>query len=52
VLTEHSVSPDTLRELAALYREARFSAHPLGEQHRTAARRLFEQVRDELRVPA
>jgi uncharacterized protein DUF4129 len=52
VLTEHQVSPDTLRDLAALYREARYSRHPLGEPDRERARALFEQVRAQLRVMA
>jgi hypothetical protein len=52
VLAEHRVSPQTLRRLAALYREARFSRHRLGEEVRDEARELFERVRDELRVTA
>jgi hypothetical protein len=51
VLAEHQVSADTLRQLAALYREARFSGHRLGEPERATARALFEQVRADLRVP-
>jgi hypothetical protein len=50
VLAEHQVTAQTLRRLAALYREARFSRHRLGEQARDEARELFERVRDELRV--
>ena len=50
VLAEHQVSAQTLRRLAALYREARFSRHVLGDDVRTEARSLFERVRDELRV--
>jgi hypothetical protein len=52
VLAEHRVTPQTLRRLAALYREARFSRHRLGEEVRDEARELFERVRDELRVTA
>lgn len=52
VLAEHQVSPETLRQLAVLYREARYSGHALGEPERATARALFEQVRAELRVPA
>src|SRR5262249_52204662 len=47
---EHPVSGRTLRRLAALYREARFSRHVLGDDVRTEARSLFERVRNELRV--
>jgi len=50
VLAEHRVTPRTLRRLGALYREARFSGHRLGEEVRDEARELFERVRDELRV--
>jgi hypothetical protein len=52
VLAEHQVSPDTLRRLAALYREARFSGHTLGEPDRATARDLFGLVRTELQVRA
>jgi hypothetical protein len=52
VLADHQVTPQTLRRLAELYREARFSRHALGADARTDARALFERVRDELRVPA
>jgi Domain of unknown function (DUF4129) len=52
VLTEHQVEAGTLRRLAALYREARYSDHRLGEEQRAEARQLFESVRAELRVPA
>ncbi len=50
VLAEHRVTPQTLRRLAELYREARFSRHTLGEDARADARALFERVRDELLV--
>jgi hypothetical protein len=52
VLADHQVTPDTLRRLAELYREARFSGHPLGATVREDARILFEQVRTELRAAA
>ena len=49
VLAAHRVTPATLRRLADLYREARFSGHTLGEPEREQARRALEQVRRELR---
>lgn len=49
VLAAHQVTPDTLRRLADLYREARFSRHTLGGAQREAARAALEQVRAELR---
>lgn len=48
VLREHRVSGDVLSRLADLYREARYSAHPLGEDARAAARAALGQVRREL----
>lgn len=48
VLTAHQVTPETLRRLADLYREARYSAHTLGETQREQARDALEQVRREL----
>jgi hypothetical protein len=50
VLAEHRVSPATLRRLAELYREARFSGHRLGDDARADARALFQRVRHELRA--
>lgn len=38
--------------LAALYREARFSAHPLGEPARAAALEALDEVHESLRVRA
>jgi hypothetical protein len=52
VLADHQVTPQTLRRLAELYREARFSGHTLGADARADARALLERVRDELRVSA
>ncbi|MEM8904838.1 MAG: DUF4129 domain-containing protein [Actinomycetota bacterium] len=37
VLTRSAVEPEAIRDLAALYREARFSEHELGEPARLAA---------------
>lgn len=37
VITVWAVDRERLADLAALYREARFSAHPLGEEHRSRA---------------
>ncbi|MFM6849343.1 MAG: DUF4129 domain-containing protein [Terrabacter sp.] len=37
VITVWAVDRERLADLAALYREARFSVHPLGEEHRTRA---------------
>lgn len=48
VLGRHAVDRDAIERLAALYRQARFSVHPIGEEHREAARRALGQVRDEL----
>jgi hypothetical protein len=49
VLAAHRVDPGTLRRLADLYREARFSDHVLGEPERERARQALDQVRRELR---
>jgi Domain of unknown function (DUF4129) len=48
VLAEHRVTAATLRGLADLYREARYSPHRLGEPERERARSALERVRDEL----
>lgn len=42
------VSGSPARELTDLFREARFSEHPMGEDARTMARRCLAQVRSEL----
>lgn len=47
-LAAYAVDEGTLRRLGALYREARFSAHDLTEDHRVEARACLEQVRDAL----
>ncbi|WP_457255663.1 DUF4129 domain-containing protein [Pedococcus sp. P5_B7] len=49
VLRSHRVDRAPLETLAALYREARFSAHPIGEEHRTSARDALVQVQADLR---
>jgi hypothetical protein len=42
------VSGSPARELTDLFREARFSEHPMGEDARSTARRCLAQVRSEL----
>jgi hypothetical protein len=49
VLRSHRVDRGPLDTLAALYREARFSAHPIGEDQRTTARESLVQVQADLR---
>lgn len=44
------VRPETLEPLAALYREARFSEHPMTEADRAEARAALETARAELRA--
>lgn len=51
VLDEQAVDPAAIERLAALYREARFSEHPITEQHREAARQALRTVRDDLLRP-
>lgn len=51
VLTDYDVDRDAIQRLAALYREARFSQHPIGEEHREAARMALRHVRDDLSRP-
>lgn len=51
VLDEHAVDPAAIERLAALYREARFSTHPIGEEQREAARDALRTVRDDLLRP-
>ena len=41
-------APSGRMEKAALYREARFSEHPVGEDARTAARAALESLHDDL----
>ncbi|PZS35780.1 MAG: DUF4129 domain-containing protein [Pseudonocardiales bacterium] len=50
LLAAHAVSPVTLAGLAGLYREARYSRHPVDERMRSDARRALERLRRELTV--
>ncbi|TFH20469.1 MAG: DUF4129 domain-containing protein, partial [Acidimicrobiales bacterium] len=49
VLSTHQVDRAAISALAALYREARFSEHPMGEESRLAAIRALDAVHDGLR---
>jgi hypothetical protein len=49
VLSASSVDPAPIRELAALYREARFSRHELRDDHRTRALAALDDVEAALR---
>jgi hypothetical protein len=49
VLRSYRVERAPLDTLAALYREARFSRHPITEEQRTSAREALVQVQSELR---
>ncbi|MGO4342237.1 DUF4129 domain-containing protein [Pedococcus sp. 2YAF34] len=49
VLRSYSVERAPLDTLAALYREARFSTHPVGEDMRERAREALQQVQSDLR---
>lgn len=50
VVGTFSMSASGIDALAALYREARFSTHPLTEQHRSAAVDALRQVQEQLRA--
>ncbi len=50
VLHHLDVDPRPVARLAALYREARFSEHELGEDARADARTALEQLRRDLDV--
>ena len=56
VVARASVDPAPIAELAALYREARFSRHELGDEHRARALASLDRVaaalRAAVRVPA
>ena len=52
VLREYDVDEAALRDLAALFREARFSAHELTEAHRARARDALTIVHVDLRRAA
>jgi hypothetical protein len=43
-LDAYPVDPEALARLADLYREARFSTHPLTEAHRAEARSCLERI--------
>lgn len=49
VLRSHRVDRAPLDTLAALYREARFSSHPIGEDKRSTARESLVHVQADLR---
>ena len=49
VVAASSVDPAPIRELAALYREARFSRHELRDDHRTRALAALNRVETSLR---
>jgi hypothetical protein len=49
VLTPLGVRPEPLHELAALFVMARFSTHPVTDEHRTAAVRALETALGDLR---
>ncbi len=50
VLHRLDLDPRAVGRLAALYREARFSEHPLGEDARRDAREALERLHEELRT--
>ena len=50
ILRALDLDPRAAGALAALYREARFSEHDLGEDVRTAARQALEVLHDDLRA--
>lgn len=50
-LAAYALDEGTIRRLAELYREARFSRHELTEAHRDEARACLERLRDDLRAP-
>lgn len=49
VLSRFDVDPNAASRLAALYREARFSTHPMDEGHRHAAIASLDAIHDGLR---
>lgn len=51
-MATHAVDPVAIGELAALYREARFSSHPMGEAQRRAAIAALDAVHADLRAGA
>lgn len=51
VLDEYDIDRPSIERLAAIYREARFSVHPIGEEHREAAREALRRVHADLTRP-
>lgn len=51
VLSGYDVDRTAIERLAELYREARFSLHPIGEAQREAAREALRTVADDLTRP-
>ncbi len=49
VLSQYSVDPSAIDELSALYREARFSTHTMGEPERAAALAALDDIHASLR---
>jgi hypothetical protein len=49
VLRTWDIAPDAMGALAELYREARYSRHPLTERHRAAAVERLTAVHEDLR---
>lgn len=52
VLRSYDVDTAAIEALAALYREARFSVHDMGETHRQQAQAALTEIRRELRAGA
>lgn len=52
VLTRWQVDPTAVAELAELYREARFSRHPVTEQQRDQAVAILDRINGDLRAAA
>ena len=50
MLTRFAVAPDVLRTLADLYREARWSRHPLTEADRATAATAYRALDADLRA--
>ncbi len=51
VLENYDVERESLERLAEVYREARFSVHPIGEAQRETARVALQRIRDDLERP-
>ena len=51
-LSTLGVRPEPLRDLTALFAEARFSDHAITEDHRAAAVRALDEARTELQAVA